>query len=80
MRNSSIKKCRKCGRDIAVITLGVYRTAVVDAEAVDVIADAHGEDFVRVDGSKIRGREAPAGTLQTEPAYRMHRKTCGVRR
>lgn len=71
-------RCRKCGREVAVITWGVYRKILVDAEAVDVVPDQHGEEFVRIDGSKVRGREAEIGTIGTEPAYRPHRKTCGV--
>lgn len=74
----SFKKCRICGKPIGVIEWGVYRKVTVDAEAVAVVPDPEGEDFVRIDGSKIRGREAEPGTLQTEYAYRMHRKTCGV--
>ena len=74
-----IQKCRFCGKPIAVITYGIYRKSVVDAEAVDVVPDENGEDFVRIDGSKIRGREADIGTLGTEPAYRIHGRSCGRR-
>ena len=74
----SFRICRKCGKPVGVIEWGVYRKVLVDAEAVDVVPDPHGEEFVRIDGSKIRGRAAEPGTLQTEPAYRLHRKTCGV--
>lgn len=77
MKEASFRQCRLCGRQIGVIEWGVYRKVLVDAEAVDVVPDRHGEEFVRIDGSKIRGREAEPGTLQTEPAYRPHRKTCG---
>lgn len=72
----SITTCRFCGRKIGIITWGVYRKVVVDAEAVDVVPDPDGEDFVRIDGSKIRGQEAEIGTIGTEPAYRIHRKNC----
>lgn len=75
----SFRICRQCGKPVGVIEWGVYRKILVDAEAVDVVPDPHGEEFVRVDGSKIRGRVAEPGTLQTEPAYRPHRKTCGVK-
>ena len=78
MRNSGVNICRKCGKQVSVITWGVYRKVLVDAEAVDVVPDQEGEDFVRIDGSKIRGREAEIGTNGAEPAYRPHRKTCGV--
>lgn len=74
----SIRPSRKCGRPVCVITWGVYRKVLVDAEEVDVIPDQHGTEYVRIDGSKIRGLEAEPGTLQTEPAYRPHWKTCGV--
>ena len=78
MRGNSFKNCRICGKPIGVIEWGVYRKVLVDADALDVVPDPHGEEFVRIDGSKIRGRVAEPGTLQTEPAYRPHRKTCGV--
>ena len=70
-------RCRKCGQPIAIITWGVYRKAVVDAETVWVVPDPKGEEFIRYDGSKIKAREAEVGTIQAEPAYRQHRKTCG---
>lgn len=74
-------KCRKCGKQVAVITLGIYRKAIVDPEAVEVIADPDGEQFVRIDGSKIQGKEAEIGILQmmAEWAYRPH-KCGGVRK
>lgn len=72
-----VKTCKFCGKKIAVITWGIYRKSVVDAEVVDVIPDPDGEDFVRYDGSKIRGREAEIGTIGTEPAYRIHGRSCG---
>ena len=75
----AIQKCRFCGKPIAVITYGIYRKSVVDAEVVDVVPDPNGEDFVRIDGSKIRGREAEIGTIGTEPAYRIHGRSCGRR-
>lgn len=74
----SFRLCRSCGKPIGVITRGIYRKVIVDAEAVDVVPDPEGEEFLRIDGSKIRGKEAEPGTLQTEPAYRPHRKSCGV--
>ena len=75
---SSIFTCKFCGKQIGIITYGIYRKMVVDAEAVDVVPDPNGEEFVRIDGSKIRGREAEIGTIGTEPAYRQHRRTCGL--
>ena len=78
MRDQSVKPCRKCGKPVSVITWGVYRKILVDAGTVDVVPDAHGEEFVRIDGSKIRGSIANPGTLQTEYAYRPHVRTCGI--
>ena len=78
MKEQSVRTCRKCGRPVSVITWGIYRKILVDAEVVDVIPDPHGEEFVREDGSKMRGIEEEHGSPLTEPAYRMHRKTCGV--
>ena len=72
------QRCRKYGKEIAVITWGVYRKAIVDAEALEVVADPEGEEFIRIDGSKVRAREAEPGTIGYEYAYRQHRKTCGV--
>lgn len=72
--------CRKCGKQIAVVTLGVYRKAVVDADPVWVLTDPEGEDYVRIDGSKVKARPAKMEEEQAEPAYRMHRKTCGASR
>ena len=71
--------CRKCGRRIAIITWGIYRKSIVDPECLMVEPDPEGEDFVRVDGSKIKGRVRSSflGDKPAEPAYRMHRKTCG---
>ena len=74
-----VTKCKFCGKQVAIITWGVYRKAMVDAEAVEVVPDENGEDFVRYDGSKIRGREAEPETIQSEYAYRMHGKSCGRR-
>jgi len=72
--------CRKCGRRVNIITWGVYRKVLVDAVAVEVVPDPEGEDFVRIDGSKVQAREAEPGLIQagTEWAYRPHRKTCGL--
>ena len=73
-------RCRWCGKEIAVITFGVYRKVVVDAEAAEVCADPAGEEFVRIDGSKVRAVEAENWDGEgrpTEYAYRPHR--CGGR-
>lgn len=77
MHGDSFKNCRFCGKPVGIITWGLYRKMVVDAAAVDVVQDPEGEEFVRIDGSKICGREARADE-QGEPAYRQHRKTCAL--
>jgi hypothetical protein len=81
-----IVTCRFCGRKIGIITWGIYRKVVVDAEAVPVVADPNGEAFVRIDGSKVRAREIGheeeanliRGTSKNvvEYVYREHRRNC----
>ena len=81
MKDPFTRKCRHCGRPIAIITWGVYRKVIVDPEAVMVEAKPEGEEFVRYDGSKVVGVEVDfIEKNRAEPAYRMHRKTCGARR
>jgi hypothetical protein len=78
MKND-IHSCRFCGKKIGIITWGVYRKVVVDAEAVMIEPDPEGEIFIRIDGSKVKGREVGYEEAVTaEQAYRPHRKTCGV--
>lgn len=76
----TVRKCRRCGTPICVISCGLYRNVLVDAEAVTVVQDMSGECFIRVDGTKMRGREVPMDeTVQwAEYVYRPHAKTCGV--
>ena len=76
----SFKRCESCGRMIGIIKERAYRKIVVDAEAVLVMPDKLGDLFIRVDGTKIRGREADfeekaAFGTQGGPeyAYRPHR-------
>lgn len=80
----TFRLCRKCGKPIGVISTGLYRNILVDAEAVDVKADPFGDVFVRVDGTKMRGSEinpkdfieyVVTGRPGKETAYRPHR--CG---
>ena len=47
--------CRACGAQVAVIDRAVYRKILVDAEAVPVRVSSKGQEFIRVDGSKVRG-------------------------
>ena len=78
MKDSTMK-CRFCGKDIAIITWGVYRKVVVDAAAVMVEANPEGECFVRFDGSKVRGFEVDfISEKPAEYAYRPHRFSCGA--
>ena len=73
------RTCKKCGRPIGVITWGIYRKTVVDLMPVMVTADPEGEDYVRIDGSKVKAREVAFDSPEpAEPAYRMHRRSCGV--
>ena len=79
MKNTQIKICRKCGKEILIIPQRMYRSIPVDAEAVEVIADNLGDAYIRWDGTKVRARavkpdeEIPG----IEFAYRPHRWTCG---
>lgn len=78
-KEDGFRTCKVCGRPIGIITWGIYRKTVVDLMPVMVAADPEGEDYVRIDGSKVQAREVPfdyAGPA--EPAYRMHRKSCGT--
>lgn len=79
----SFKRCRKCGKMIGIIRERAYRKILVDAEAVLVMPDKLGDTFIRIDGTKMEGREvfidvdSLTGTLPGhEYAYRPHR--CGV--
>ena len=47
------------------------------AEAMRVVADPEGIDFVRIDGSKVRARIAPEDLEGAEYAYRPHARSCG---
>lgn len=73
MKSDSMNKCRKCGREIGIITWGIYRKVLVDAEAVEVIADRKGQEFIRIDGTKVQAREAQPEEAGAEYAYRPHR-------
>ena len=77
---SGINKCRRCGKEVGIITWGIYRKVLVDMEVCMVVPDADGEIFVRIDGSKMRGKIAPMDLEHAkEPAegvFRIHR--CGA--
>ena len=78
MKDSGIKTCRYCGKQVAIITWGAYRKIVVDAEAVMVEANPEGTDYVRIDGSKVKAFEVDfiSDSGRAEPAYRPHRWSC----
>ena len=51
----TFKTCRECGAQVAVIERALYRKILVDAEAVPVRISSKGQEFIRVDGSKVKG-------------------------
>lgn len=71
---SGINKCRRCGKEVGIITWGIYRKVLVDMEVFMVVPDADGEIYVRIDGSKLRGKVSAEDLPErAEPAYRPHR-------
>ena len=74
-KDRPMRICRKCGQMIDIIEWGVYRKAIVDAVPYFVKPDPDGEQFLRIDGSKLQAREVPFEETGTEPAYKLHR--CG---
>ena len=70
----TFRLCRECGKPVGVIERGLYRKILVDAEAVLIAPDTLGREYVRIDGSKIKGLEvAYDSVVNAEPAYRPHR-------
>ena len=78
MKASAIRTCRHCGEKVMIIEWGIYRKVLVDAEVVNVRADPDGQEYIRIDGSKVRGYAAPIDMPNTEPAYCPHSRTCGL--
>ena len=83
MKDTPVKICKHCGKEILIITKRLYRYITVDAEAVEVVPDPKGEQFIRfMDGSKIKARpismdeaialERGSGKNVVEYAYRQH--------
>lgn len=76
----TIRICKKCGRPIDIITQRIYRKIIVDAAPVLVVPDPYGDEYIRVDGSKMRGKIAPLDLEHaSEPAegvFRVH--SCGA--
>ena len=88
---SNVKRCRKCGKPVSVISFGIYRNVLVDINAIPAVPDMCGEQFIRVDGTKMRGRpvdieESPVlvnsknakASERIEYVYRPHTRTCGL--
>ena len=77
--SDSFKKCRHCGKMIGIIRERAYRKIIVDAEAVSVVPDKLGDSFIRVDGTKMRGREVTISLDSLAPipggeyVYRPHK-------
>ena len=74
----TFRLCRKCGKPIAVISEKIYKSILVDADPVWIIAEESGGKFVSHDGKWMRGSEADLKKIEdllAEPAYRPHR--CG---
>ena len=80
MKTTTVKICKKCGKEIFILPQRMYRSITVDAEAVPVVADPLGDEFIRVDGTKVKARVLKIDEEATgeEYAYRPHRWTCGV--
>lgn len=80
MKTTPIKICKKCGKEILIIHERMYRTITVDADAMPVIADPLGDEFIRWDGTKVKARALKMDEIVEgeEYAYRPHRWTCGV--
>ena len=72
-KGNGVQLCRKCGKPIGIISERVYRKVVVDAVPYYVAPDPEGEQFLRIDGTKIQAKEMPFEKEGTEPAYKPHR-------
>lgn len=80
MKTTPIKICKKCGKEILIIPQRMYRSITVDADAIPVLADPLGDEFIRWDGTKVKARALKMDEIVDgeEYAYRPHRWTCGV--
>ena len=80
MKDTRVKICRKCGQPIYIIPQRMYRSIPVDAEAVEVVADTLGDEYIRWDGTMMRARKIGRDEIVqgAEYAYRQHSKTCGI--
>ncbi len=68
---------RKCGRRIDIIKARAYRHIIVDAFPVVVLPDPFGDEYIRLDGTKMRGTPAPMDSEHSKEAaegvFRPHR-------
>lgn len=55
--NDSFKRCKYCGKMIGVIRGRMGRKIIVDADTKFVHEDQLGEIYIRLDGTKMRGKE-----------------------
>lgn len=80
MKDTLTKICRKCGKPIMLIHQRIYRSIIVDADAVEIKADSLGDEYIRWDGTKVRARVVkPEEDVEgIEFAYRPHRWSCGA--
>ena len=80
MKSTPIKICKHCGKEILILSERMYRSIVVDADAVEVAADPLGDEYVRLDGTKVKARALKIDEIVTwaEYAYRPHRWSCGM--
>ena len=78
-KDEAFKTCKKCGKQIMLIKERLYRTIIVDAEAVEVVADPLGDNYIRWNGDKVRARAVKPDemTASAEFAYRPHYWSCG---
>lgn len=80
MKSTPIKICKHCGKEILILSERMYRSIVVDAEAVAVVADPLGDEYIRLNGTKVKARALKIDEFdnRSEYAYRPHKWTCGV--
>ena len=80
MKSTPIKVCKKCGKEILILSERMYRSIVVDADAVEVVADPLGDEYVRLNGTKVKARALKIDEFVSgsEYAYRPHRWSCGM--
>ncbi len=79
MKKDGVKLCKFCGKPIGIIESRIYRKIVVDASPVEVFPDENGEEFIRLDGSKVKAILADRwddDRKEAEYVFRPHRWTC----